>query len=323
MGNMEAAKTKPSSIGYVSFDKTPAADGGLKMTRQHHTRTIPATDAPYRRLLQHDYGRRRRLSRSTDRTRFSRSGDDRITEKTRNRVKREVTRVKQERGSRTSSVDASMRGVDTRMRQSTRERERSTPVIPRSRDSVTNVRAERTRETPARTRSRSTERTGRDVIREREPEIKDCRDTENEANTVCGSCATNYRVTPPTNASCPDICRAKTECDKKITTISREVERVGKERSVSLTPERPPPSERGSGRVSDRGSSRPEPRAVQTRPNPRADPREDPRDRGDDSGAAPERDPRGDSGASTRGDVRVRENAERMIKERYATPPDP
>merc|ERR1712072_122931 len=126
----EAATTKPSSLGYVSFDKTPAADGGLKMTRQHSTRTIPSTDAAYRRLEQHDYGHRRRLSRSTDTSRYSRGGDDRITEKTRERVRVTTDRVREERGSGTSSVDTSMRRDDERMQRRPAERERSTPVIP-------------------------------------------------------------------------------------------------------------------------------------------------------------------------------------------------
>jgi hypothetical protein len=309
--NLEAATAKPSSLGYVSFDKTPAADGGLKMTRQHSTRTIPSTDAAYRRLEQHDYGHRRRLSRSTDTNRYSRGGDDRITEKTRERVRVTTDREREERGSGTSPVDTSMRRDDERMQRRPAERERSTSVIPNSRDSVRNERSETATASPATRRSRSTERTGRDVIVEREPEIRNCRNIRTTATDTCGGCTTNYRESPPSNARCYDICNEFNECERKKTTIAREVEKVSRERSVSVAPRRrPADTNRGSDRGSD-SNSRPEPRPVQVRP--REDPREDPRGDGG----------RGDGGRSTREDTRVRENAEQMINKRYETRPDP
>merc|ERR1712159_556370 len=286
------------------------------MTRQHSTRTIPSTDAAYRRLEQHDYGHRRRLSRSTDTSRYSRVGDDRITEKTRERVRVTTDRIREERGPRTSSVDTSMRRDDERMQQRPAERERSTSVIPRSRDSVRNERSETARASPATSRSRSTERTGRDVTEEHEPEIRNCRNIRTTATDTCGGCTTNYRESPPSNARCYDICNEFNECESKKTTIAREVEKVSRERSVSVAPRRrPADTNRGSDRGSD-SNSRPEPRPVQVRPNPRPDPREDPRE-------DPRGDPRGDGGRSTREDTRVRENAEQMINERYETRPDP
>merc|ERR1711934_976024 len=169
-------------------------------------------------------------------------------------------------------------------------------------------RSETARASPAKRRSRSTERTGRDVIEEREPEIRNCRDIGATATDMCGGCTTNYRESPPSNARCYDICNEFNECERKETTIAREAEKVSRERSVSVAPRRRPAD---ASRRSDRGSdsnSRPEPRPVQVRPNPRSDPRED---------------PRGDGGGSTREDTRVRENAEQMIKDRYKTRPDP
>jgi hypothetical protein len=238
--NLEAAANKPSSCGFVSFEKSPAADGGIKMTRQHSTRTIPSTEEPYRRLKQHDYGRRRRRLGATDAGSFNREGSagaaasDTVIARTEARVTQEVERVQEERGT-TSSVDMVFIESDAKMDQSPSEREENTITITAPENEVQDSKDDIGKESAATAKSQSTERTAYTVLEEITRDLGHCKKTEEDANDKCDGCGKNIFEASYGHGRCIDICNKFQECKELIVTTATKMLQASRETSTSLT----------------------------------------------------------------------------------------
>ena len=84
---MDAMEHDISKCTYMTFPPEPSTDGGMQFSRMHEIQFHPATDMPYRRLMQHDYGRKLRGQR---RGADEMGGSGEIQKRTRDRVNERV-----------------------------------------------------------------------------------------------------------------------------------------------------------------------------------------------------------------------------------------
>merc|ERR1711937_374403 len=196
----------------------------------HELQFHPATDKPYRRLKQHDYGRRLRRQR---RGASEMGGTGDIQKRTRARVNERVDRMANEGGR--SAVTETFREREEDMRREPRERSRRNPPIEDPRRAVRNTRSERSTRSEATTRSSRTRETVETVMDERRPTIDKCSDTLATGDRTCNGCQGDRFSTVRPDPTCDQLCQKYRECEREVDTTAREMVRASTERSVSLT----------------------------------------------------------------------------------------
>merc|ERR1711937_518668 len=196
----------------------------------HELQFHPATDKPYRRLKQHDYGRRLRRQR---RGASEMGGTGDIQKRTRARVNERVDRMANEGGR--SAVTETFREREEDTRREPRERSRRNPPIENPREAVRNTRSERSTRSEATTRSSRTRETVETVMDERRPTIDKCSDTLATGDRTCNGCQGDRFSTVRPDPTCDQLCQKYRECEREVDATAREMVRASTERSVSLT----------------------------------------------------------------------------------------
>eukprot|EP00943_MAST-04B_sp_MAST-4B-sp1_P004557 g4557.t1 len=259
---MDAMERDISQCTYVTFAPEPNTDGGMHFTRMHEMQFHSATNTPYRRLKQHDYGRKLR-GQTRDASDMGGTGD--IQKRTTDRVNDRVERIANERG--TSAVSEVFRERDAR---DARESDRRNPPIEDPREAVRDTGTERSTRTPATDRSSRTRETPETIMDERRPIITACSDTKAAGDRTCNGCTYDRFVTVSPDPTCDELCQKYRECDAEVEVTARDMMRAATERSVSLTSDgkrgkvqmqlREDPGQRGGddsdGRSRDNGGDR-------------------------------------------------------------------
>merc|ERR1712072_907903 len=268
-------------------------------SRMHEVQFHPATNTAYRRLKQHDYGRRLRKLRGQTRGSEEMGGTtDRSQKRTRAKVNERVGRISNEGGR--SPVAETFRERERNMERRPSDRERSNPPREDPRGEVRDGRREKAILSEAGERSRGTEETRESIRGERTPVILECRDALHDGDRKCNGCVDDRFSTVMPDARCDALCQRYNECQREIDATAREEVRAEAECSRSLTGD----GERGQVQVQLRRDTRATDREREERYGSQEDGR-------DERGGYDERDARDEREARD-------ERLEREREERYA-----